>query len=72
MLLSYARCSTGAQDQALQLDAMRQAGCDKLFVETASGLRTNRPEPAKLLDASRVGDTSWSGASTGWRAAPST
>lgn len=57
MLLGYARCSTDAQDHALQLDALRQAGCDRLFVETASGMRTDRPELAKLLEASRAGDT---------------
>jgi DNA invertase Pin-like site-specific DNA recombinase len=57
MLLGYARCSTDAQDHALQLDALRQGGCDKLYIETASGMRTDRPELAKLLDAARAGDT---------------
>jgi DNA invertase Pin-like site-specific DNA recombinase len=39
-----ARISTDSQDHALQLDALRAAGCDKVCVETASGTRTNRPE----------------------------
>jgi DNA invertase Pin-like site-specific DNA recombinase len=56
MLLGYARVSTDQQDHALQLDALRQAGCEKVFVETASGTRTDRPELAKLLEQARQGD----------------
>ena len=48
MLLGYARVSTDQQDHALQLDALRAAGCDKVFVETGSGTRTDRPELAKV------------------------
>lgn len=56
MLLGYARVSTDQQDHALQLDALRAAGCTKVFIETASGTRTDRPELAKALDAAREGD----------------
>jgi DNA invertase Pin-like site-specific DNA recombinase len=56
MLLGYARVSTDQQDHALQLDALRAAGCDKLFVETASGTRTDRPELAKALEQARQDD----------------
>src|ERR1700727_3692212 len=56
MLLGYARVSTDGQDHALQLDALRAAGCDKLFVETASGIRTDRPELGKALEQARQGD----------------
>ena len=56
MLLGYARVSTDQQDHALQLDALRAAGCDKLFVETGSGTRTDRPELAKALEQARQGD----------------
>jgi DNA invertase Pin-like site-specific DNA recombinase len=45
-----------AQDHALQLDALRQAGCEKLFVEIASGARADRPELAKALELARQGD----------------
>jgi DNA invertase Pin-like site-specific DNA recombinase len=55
MLLGYARVSQDSQDHALQLDALRAAGCDKLFVETASGTRTDRPELAKALEQARQG-----------------
>ena len=56
MLLGYARVSTDQQDHALQLDALRAAGCDKVFVETGSGTRTDRPELAKVLEQARKDD----------------
>lgn len=56
MLLGYARVSTDGQDHALQLDALRAAGCERVFVETASGSRTDRAELAKLLEQARPGD----------------
>lgn len=56
MQIGYARVSTDSQDHSLQLDALRAAGCEKVFVETASGLKSDRPELAKLLDHVRAGD----------------
>ena len=56
MLLGYARVSQDSQDHALQLDALRAAGCDKVFVETGSGTRTDRPELAKVLEQARQDD----------------
>jgi DNA invertase Pin-like site-specific DNA recombinase len=56
MLLGYARVSTDQQDHALQLDALRAAGCDKVFVETGSGTRTDRPELARVLEQVRQED----------------
>jgi DNA invertase Pin-like site-specific DNA recombinase len=41
----------------LQLDALRAAGCDKLFIEIISGSRVDRPELANLLEVVREGDT---------------
>lgn len=38
-LLGYARVSTGEQDTALQVDALRKAGCYKVFTDTDSGAR---------------------------------
>jgi hypothetical protein len=37
--------------------ALRQAGCERIFIETASGARTDRSELAKLLETVRNGDT---------------
>lgn len=56
MLLGYARVSTVLQDHALQLDALRAAGCERVFTETASGARTDRPELARLMEQARQGD----------------
>ncbi|MEZ4682106.1 MAG: recombinase family protein [Caldilineaceae bacterium] len=57
MLVGYARVSTQDQDPALQLDALRQAGCDKLFTEKASGAQRDRPALKAALDYLRSDDT---------------
>lgn len=56
-LLGYARVSTGDQDAALQQDALKAAGCYRIFTDTASGSLESRPELAKVLDQLRPGDT---------------
>lgn len=56
MQVGYARVNMDPKDHALQLDALRSAGCGKLFIETASGTRTDRPELAKALEVARKGD----------------
>lgn len=56
MQIGYARCSQASQDHALQIDALTAAGCEKLYIETASGLKADRPELKKLLDHARAGD----------------
>jgi DNA invertase Pin-like site-specific DNA recombinase len=56
MLLGYARVSTDGQDHALQMDALRAAGCERITVETASGARADRPELTRLLASARAGD----------------
>jgi DNA invertase Pin-like site-specific DNA recombinase len=56
MLIGYARVSTTDQDLALQLDALRAAGCERIFEEKASGAKEDRPELARLLDHTRKGD----------------
>jgi DNA invertase Pin-like site-specific DNA recombinase len=57
MQFGYARVSTDSQDHALQLDALHNAGCERVFVETASGSRADRPELAHALETARSGDT---------------
>ena len=57
MLVGYARISTRDQSPALQRHALEAAGCERLFEETASGARRDRPQLAKALDYMREGDT---------------
>lgn len=55
-LIGYARCSTDAQDLSLQLDALTQAGCTRIFTETISGSASVRPQLAAALDYLRAGE----------------
>lgn len=54
--IGYARISTSGQSLDLQNDALRAAGCDRVFVDIASGARADRPELARALDYARPGD----------------
>ena len=56
-LLGYARVSTTDQQPQLQVDALQRAGCYRVFTETASGARADRPVLEQLLDQLRPGDT---------------
>jgi DNA invertase Pin-like site-specific DNA recombinase len=57
MLIGYARVSKGDdQSDALQLRALEEAGCERIFTEAASGGRWDRPELHRLLDQLRPGD----------------
>jgi DNA invertase Pin-like site-specific DNA recombinase len=57
MLIGYARISTTDQTLALQQDALTAAGCNKIFTDTASGTRTDRPGLTEALSYVRSGDT---------------
>ncbi|KAJ6644922.1 Serine recombinase PinE [Pseudolycoriella hygida] len=46
-----------ARKYDLQLDALKKAGCDKIFLEVASGTKANRPEWTKLLSEIKADDT---------------
>ncbi len=54
--IGYARISTRGQDHQTQLDALSQAHCREVIVETASTWR-RRPELERTLDLLQDGDT---------------
>ena len=41
--IGYARISTDKQDDRLQREALKAAGCDTIFNERASGAEKERP-----------------------------
>src|SRR5277367_6482390 len=53
MLVGYARVSTLDQNPQLQIDALKQAGCERLYVEKASGAHRDRPELKAALEYMR-------------------
>ena len=55
-LIGYARCSSGEQSTAAQVEKLKAAGCKQIYQETASGGRWDRPELHKLLDRLGKGD----------------
>lgn len=57
MLVGYARVSTHDQTLDLQQDALRGAGCERVFSDTASGSTTERPGLTEALSFARAGDT---------------
>jgi DNA invertase Pin-like site-specific DNA recombinase len=56
MKIGYARVSTNQQDTKLQLDALREAGCEKIYEEKISGGKTDRPELNQCLKAMNPND----------------
>lgn len=57
MLIGYARVSTIDQNTNLQTDALKAAGCKKIFIDKMSGTKSERPELTKLKEQLREGDT---------------
>ena len=57
MLIGYARVSTHDQNLELQREALKNAGCSKIFEDKVSGTRTDRPGFTKALEILRDGDT---------------
>ena len=57
MLIGYARVSTQDQNLDLQVQALEEAGCERIYTEKASGAQRDRPELFNALDYMRPGDT---------------
>jgi DNA invertase Pin-like site-specific DNA recombinase len=56
VLVGYMRVSTNEQNLDLQRDALKAAGCERLYDDTCSGSATERPGLTKALDHMRAGD----------------
>lgn len=57
MKIGYARVSTQDQNLDMQIDALKNAGCEIIFEEKISGRTKERPELTKLFEVLRKGDT---------------
>lgn len=57
VLIGYARISTSDQTLDLQLNALKKAGCQRIFTETLSGASPDRPQLISALSYARAGDT---------------
>ena len=56
MKIGYARVSTPEQSLYMQRQALKQAGCDRIFTDTASGVRSDRPGLEKVIEHLRPGE----------------
>ena len=57
MIVGYARCSSEDQNPARQKKMLKEAGCEKIFLDMLSGKDRNRPELERMLSFIREGDT---------------
>lgn len=57
MKVAYVRVSTIEQNEARQMEALKDYDIEKFFVEKVSGKNTARPEFLKMMDFVREGDT---------------
>ena len=56
MLVGYARVSTQEQNLELQINALKEVGCKKIFMEKASGAQRDRPELKAALEYMRANE----------------
>ena len=56
MNVGYARVSSRSQDYQAQVEALKSAGCEKIYSEKKSAKNTERPEFMRLMKALKPGD----------------
>ena len=56
MNIGYARVSTQDQELSLQLDALNDAGCKKIYQEKITGSTKERPQLIEMIEQLREGD----------------
>ena len=56
MKIGYARVSTKDQNLDLQIEALEEVGCEKIYQEKISVATKNRPELDKMIEQFRDGD----------------
>ena len=54
--IGYARVSTGLQNLDLQVDELKNFGCEKIYDDHMSGSKSKRPGLDKAIDYARSGD----------------
>jgi DNA invertase Pin-like site-specific DNA recombinase len=57
MKIGYARVSTVDQHLRMQEDALRGSGCEEIYTDVVSGVKSQRPGLDKALSYLREGDT---------------
>jgi DNA invertase Pin-like site-specific DNA recombinase len=57
MIIGYARISTDDQKLILQSDALKKAGCRRIYEDTQGGAKVDRPGMNKMMASLRPGDT---------------
>lgn len=55
--IGYARVSTSDQNHASQVDGLRGAGVDRMYLDTFTGAKSSRPELDRMMASLRAGDT---------------
>jgi predicted site-specific integrase-resolvase len=55
--IGYARVSSAGQNPDSQIDALKKAGCGRIFSDRMTGSRMERPGWDRLMDYVRAGDT---------------
>jgi len=56
MKIGYARVSTREQNLNMQVVALEEAGCERIYEEVVSGVKANRPILSNLISQLRSGD----------------